>query len=433
MADPVSVTGLCLQIGGVIAKVYKYSEQVKGAKKEIRELLVEILALKAVLEQVEVVRDASSLRSSPSVQDALAATKTLLDNILKSLEDKQGKARRAFQLLSWPETRSTMQQHIARIERMKSCFSLLLTNETSTRGQEMIIAIQNISTTVDEDRINRRVAKQQKLHQNIRSWISPACSDPIHRRALASRQPDTGKWFLEGIFQQWLNSEHCDSQILFITGSSGCGKTTLCSAAIENVHSLLVNSDLPYVLYFHCSYEVCSSRPIETILGSFVSQLSDQDPEILDDLKAVYERRDRPTADELLEALIKHIKVAKKVYVFLDAINESIQVEAVAKTMLGLADRAANASLMITSTHLPTAFDTLLNTKLTEVVLKKQLLQPDIELFVTSQVKCRESFNRLSECHKDTLKQQVVEKADGMYVIKLHSHHFLMFLVLNSS
>ena len=61
--DPLSATSLVLQIGALVAKVYAYGQQVKDAKKEIRELLVEILALKAVLEQFETIQDASSLRN----------------------------------------------------------------------------------------------------------------------------------------------------------------------------------------------------------------------------------------------------------------------------------------------------------------------------------------------------------------------------------
>src|SRR6266576_6112633 len=100
MVDPLSVTGVVLQIATVATKVYAYGQQVKDAKKEIRELLVEILALKAVLEQFETVQDASSLLSSPQGRDALSATNSLLDTILESLEEKQGRARRTMQLLA---------------------------------------------------------------------------------------------------------------------------------------------------------------------------------------------------------------------------------------------------------------------------------------------------------------------------------------------
>jgi len=283
MPDPLSISGLVLQIGAIVTQIYAYTQQVKDAKEEIRELLIELLALKAILEQLGIMQDSLPILSSPPVRDALTTTNGILIAVLADLEEKRTRRSHAIQKLTWPQTKSGTYTQVVRLERLKSYFSLVLMNDASALQREMITAIQQISISLDEDRIARRRVEESKRHRDIKDWIAPVNSISIHRRALAARHPGTGLWFLNEPFRKWFDPAQETNHILCVMGKSGCGKTTLCSTAVEEAQAITVDSDLHLAVYFYCSFDISLSHEPETILGSFLAQLSNHIPGILDD------------------------------------------------------------------------------------------------------------------------------------------------------
>ncbi len=131
MADPLSIAGLVLAVGGVIKSVVQYCSDVRDAAKEIRtlttELLAELFALQGALAQL----NSKTISSNPAgpefelmLQSADQALASLAAYLTSGGNSKFGQS---MQKLRWNWKKEDVQKHIQRIERVKVWFILLLT------------------------------------------------------------------------------------------------------------------------------------------------------------------------------------------------------------------------------------------------------------------------------------------------------------------
>ena len=133
MADPLSITGLVLAVGGVIKSVVQYCSHVREAAKEIRalntELLGELFALQGALTQLSSKADPPN-SSGPEFQLMLQAADQALATLAKYLTPGgTSKFGQSLEKLRWHWRKEDVQKHIQRIQRVKVWFILLLTTD----------------------------------------------------------------------------------------------------------------------------------------------------------------------------------------------------------------------------------------------------------------------------------------------------------------
>ncbi len=117
-------------------RIYKIAKSVKDAKSDVKILCDELFALKGVLEHVKTQVEASAsseksdeepdelprLLKTQEFSDMLQATQGFLEELLKGLERPKKHLKAALQSLAWPLTKPEVQEHVARLERVKSWF-----------------------------------------------------------------------------------------------------------------------------------------------------------------------------------------------------------------------------------------------------------------------------------------------------------------------
>ncbi len=133
MADPLSIAGLVLAVGGVIKSVVKYCSDVREAAKEIRalntELLGELFALQGALTQLGS-KTALPSPSGPEFELMLRCADQTLTSLAEYLTPgSSSKLGQSVQKLRWHWRKEDVQKHIQRIERIKVWFILLLTTD----------------------------------------------------------------------------------------------------------------------------------------------------------------------------------------------------------------------------------------------------------------------------------------------------------------
>lgn len=138
MADPISVTSLVLAIGGVVQALLKYSTAAKEARNDIQTISVELFALKGILEHVEYQQQVEFIASgspppgkfdSDEFLQILRSASQFLQSLQISLEPSQSRFGRSIQSLKWPFKKEDVQKHIAKLERIKSWFILVMTSD----------------------------------------------------------------------------------------------------------------------------------------------------------------------------------------------------------------------------------------------------------------------------------------------------------------
>jgi hypothetical protein len=140
MADPISITGLILAIGGLINSAYKYGKQVKEANKEMTALYGELVALQGILSHIDVQqgeekKDESDtgimqLCHSQAFRDALLTSRGILHRLITNLE-KMSSNNQALGKLTWPLIKGHVKEDISRLERVKTYFLLVMMADNS--------------------------------------------------------------------------------------------------------------------------------------------------------------------------------------------------------------------------------------------------------------------------------------------------------------
>lgn len=167
-------------------------------------------------------------------------------------------------------------------------------------------------------------------------------------------------------------------------------------------------------MYHYCSFDDIASQQPQHVIGSFLAQLSNKFPDILQELEGDYDQGVLPATDDLLKVLSRRIDSIGKLYVFLDGLNESGDSEAVLKAVLGLLECSSKVRLMLTATAKPTAVKGQNSSRVLDVVLDSKATNPDIAALVSAEIERREVLACLSQPTKERVKNVLLEKADGM-------------------
>lgn len=126
MADGVSIAGLILAIPPIVEMLVTYYTDVKDAKTEIKRHATDLLSLKGIFEYIQSVQaiksdDVYKYDSSDFLQ-LVEATSDALQGLQLVLQPKDSLFGYVMQRVTWTHKKKEVQEHFARLERMKSAF-----------------------------------------------------------------------------------------------------------------------------------------------------------------------------------------------------------------------------------------------------------------------------------------------------------------------
>lgn len=150
-------------------------------------------------------------------------------------------------------------------------------------------------------------------------------------------------------FNRWLNSP----SILLLSGIPGCGKTVLCSAAIEHVKSYVIGKSGVGLVYFYFDFQEEQKQSVEGLLLSVIVQLVYQQEKLPDQFRSLCddfkERRGNLRGERLLKAFHATIEQFRRVYLILDALDECGEQQGVMSLLANLVRSHAGLSILTTS------------------------------------------------------------------------------------
>ncbi|KAM3418308.1 hypothetical protein BST61_g4307 [Cercospora zeina] len=107
--------------------------------------------------------------------------------------------------------------------------------------------------------------------QRIVSWLSPPDPWTNHNLARQLRDPDSGGWlFQEPAYADWKTGS---SRLLWMYGKAGCGKTVLCSTAIEGMKTYCGGRPSSGLAVFYFTFSDNQKQRLASLLCSLVAQL----------------------------------------------------------------------------------------------------------------------------------------------------------------
>jgi hypothetical protein len=179
------------------------------------------------------------------------------------------------------------------------------------------------------------------------------------------------------------------------------------------------------IAYFYCSFDDLASQDPLNILGSLVAQISPQVPKILEYLApkfraAVETNQPREFVLQDLEtSFAQHTAAFSRMFLLVDAVNESERSTEIVELLFRVAEQCKNARVLITSTW--DLGRKMLKTpqKILEIEMCTRDIREDICLYIDSTLTEDSNLGGYSEELKQNIREAVLGRAAGMYVVPL--------------
>lgn len=425
MADPLSIAGLIVGLSDLIDKLYHYGKRVKNAKADIALLCSELSALQNVLEHVkkraqelEGGSDDKDFAETVTSKQFVSVTQDAHHFVSKLFEDL-GAPRNAFhratQLMKWPFTKKDLEERLQWLRRANSWYTLAMLADQSAGFDRLFEELHGFREVIIQDQSARRLQEEQRAEGEAIGQVLQALSsvdlETLHEQTRVDWLPETGMWFLDGEFEEWLQNRKSVKRLLWLQGQSGAGKTTLFSQAVETAKALVDRDPGVAVAYFYCIAADAKSHTAHNILSSWVTQLSGTIPTFSQRF-IDYVKKRKPIPEEVLIKAIRDAATGKgHLFLFLDAVNESSKADDVLTTLGQVVLNCDNISLLVTCTPEITPVPGFI-----KVPMQLAGSKHDIEQYIPWRIHSSNLLRSLSGGLQEEIKTVLNQQANGMLV-----------------
>lgn len=259
--------------------------------------------------------------------------------------------------------------------------------------------------------------QQAEQRRNITAWLSPPDPWTNHEAARQLREPGTGEWLIQSKkYRLWKDGS---VRHLWMYGKAGCGKTILCSTAIEDVKAYCNDHPNAGFAVFYFSFSDDQKQRHSDLLRSLVVQLGRKDPGF-SMLKQAYDNRNQslPGQDEIENILSSCFNSYEKVFLLIDALDECPDEGDARLNMFKCVDRlskqARNVQILATSRDVTDIRDSMKTLDARFIHIAKRHVDKDIQRYLSSQLSGGSHSPLLRLEASGLIEKTLFEKADGM-------------------
>lgn len=347
----------------------------------------------------------------------------------------EGRFKEAIHKLSWPlkqeevsQTLNTLKKFTEAVDRALNVDNNEIMRSIDSRTKQMEISLENVESRQERDKefFQQSLEKQKanEIKEKILDWLAHPDPSESHGIARCHRNDDrakTGRWFLDGsIFNRFRSSPR---SVMWLHGDSGCGKSVLCSAIIDEILAAQNKDSEIELAYWYFSVTDKKWLSVDNFLRAVLAQLIKLpiQPFLLDLWNARKMGREAPKATDLVQAIqrILIVEPCRQSFVIIDALDESDETERaeLMRLIRGLASLEANIHILVTSrtnTHgvekeikdLPTFFN---------IAIERENADVDILAHVTERLENDVDLAKWSPKVRQLIKDTLIEKAGGMF------------------
>ncbi|KAI9164157.1 Vegetative incompatibility protein [Paramyrothecium foliicola] len=273
---------------------------------------------------------------------------------------------------------------------------------------------------------------QEGIEDNtLKSWLNLdiVSTQANFEEAMRLRQEGTGSWFLEhDVYQKWLSTEN---SLFWVYGIPGSGKTVLSTTIIQDLQERMASLEAQTlgVAYFYIDHRDPSKRTFRSLIQAGLDQLMRQCDACTDDLRQLQLRKARAVNESpslqdylmLFKAFTMHFK---KVFLVVDALDESIEVEDFVNGLVEIItgpQSTTRAQILVTSRH------QLALRRLIEPIATLQFCLttnngPDISRYIACEIRSRILAKKLqlrNPSLEGVIVDALVKGADGIFALVL--------------
>ena len=254
-------------------------------------------------------------------EDLIAELRSELDKFqYKPGSSAQTAIKTTGRRLIFPFRQSTLQKINEDVGEIRANLSLalnVLQLNDSKKVQDDIFDVRLLLDTVRADQTS----------STVRDWLRAPDATINHNEACAKRHAGTGQWFVQSAsFNNWLVSPN---SFLWLHGIAGCGKSVLCSTAIQYAFRHQRSDPAVGIAFFYFTFNDETKQEESAMLRALLLQLFGQTHDDRTDLarpQATY-RNGLPPVGVLRDHLRHAVLRFKNVYIIVDAVDESPRYE----------------------------------------------------------------------------------------------------------
>ncbi|RMZ92142.1 hypothetical protein DV736_g628, partial [Chaetothyriales sp. CBS 134916] len=313
--------------------------------------------------------------------------------------------------VKYPFRQSTLQKLDENIKEIRSNISLALELMQVRDSKAIRDDITEVKSLIE-------VVRATQISREIRDWLKAPDATIDHQTACAKRYPGTGQWFVKGsIFTKWSTQ---DNSFLWLSGFAGCGKSVLCSTAIQYTFRQKLSNQNVGIAFFYFTFNDESKQDESAMLRALLLQLSNQWPDSQTELAQFHKLygTGTPPPTVLIAHLQRLIQKFDEVYILLDALDESPRPHkrhGVLRTITEMRKwLLTGLHLLATSRDEHDIRKSLDPKKDTEVIMKNTEINQDISDFISGQLTTDSNLLEWKADH-DCIRQVLSERAQGVF------------------
>ncbi|KAM0707280.1 hypothetical protein Q7P35_005518 [Cladosporium inversicolor] len=338
------------------------------------------------------------------------------------------KMRAGLQRTWYPFRKETLEALKASVTDVQGRLKLalqVLQLDIGTESQRLLLRLM-IQATAQHDLAaqiaaqNQRILDAQKSDEfrKIVAWLTPSDPGTNHDVARRRHESQTGEWLLKSKqYQSWKTGAVSH---LWINGKAGCGKTVLCSTAIEDIRAASEQDAATAFAFFYFSFSDERKQSDSDLLRSLVAQLGWREPG-LSMLRQAYgdAKRSVPGPDELEKIFLASTRSCSKVYLLVDALDECPEDHDTRQSLLARIERltqdAPNLRVLATSRELDRIRKSMEALSAEPLRVTTRAVDDDIQLYLAREISRDRSLCELSPEMRTLIESTIASQADGMF------------------
>ncbi|KAJ5117570.1 NACHT nucleoside triphosphatase [Penicillium atrosanguineum] len=312
---------------------------------------------------------------------------------------------------AYPFRRSTMQKIQEDIGDIRENLSFALDVLQFKSHKRIEDELSDVKSVVERINLNQ-------ISLAIRAWLVAPDASANHNAIYAKHHPNTGLWLINSHdFANWLKERN---SFLWLNGFAGCGKSVLCSIAIQNTFREMKHRIGVGIAFFYFSFNDKSKQDDHGMLRALLLQLSVQFQDGEKELEQLHMlfKSSTPSVETLLQTLQKFLVQFQGSYILLDALDECPRDhgrEAILRVIKAIRDwRLPSVHLLVTSRDQFDIRRSLNPSCDSDLPMNNTGIEKDITDFVTYQLENDFKLQRWNARHNE-MKERLLQGAQGVF------------------
>ena len=442
--DPLSLSASIIAVLQLTGKLLSYLNDVRNATKEQAQLAVEASNIYSLLVSLRFRVEQSNphdpwftaVRGLGTKDGPLDQMKQSLERFESKLKSSKG-VKKLRKQIAWSFEKSDMADILARIERIKTLVNIAITNDLFTLSQAMhqelgavgqeVSEINTGMTALDDGQkglseavsgINSSMTalnleQQEGERRQIEIWLSSIDFRSRQQEILKGAQEGTRQWLFDSEkFQNWMDADH---GTLWCTGIPGAGKTVT-SSIIINYLQTKYGKESTAVLCLFCNYRDRAAQTAGNFMTNMLKQVIQQKRAVPRELTNIYKERreDLLTFAESAKLFENEISCFSKVFVLIDALDETSEHEDIRRLLLAELQRHP-FNLLVTSRYEKSIEQRLAKAERLEI----KATAADVRTYVKARLPSEHLLSRHIQADptlEERIVTKIIEKSQGMCV-----------------